>query len=202
MRSLFCGKSANMDKNTLKRRVFRLLLDIFLLFVRVVCWSAKKRWSVRTGLWIWIVLVACGTPELDTRGFLHCGTDPQTGQMDFCPEGWACRFGRCCPSGSDGQACPNIPGSVGSACVSDEQCQGNTCLMSGFPGGYCSSICRVHGDLCENGLGICVQVSGSTTMFRCFRACTRNTDGGRAVCRGNGYVCKGMSGQIGICLPE
>ncbi|MFA6429995.1 MAG: hypothetical protein WCV84_05900 [Patescibacteria group bacterium] len=151
---------------------------------------------------LFVALVGCLGAELDQNGAIRCGPPTAPGQAEMCPLDWVCRFGRCCPQGTTEAACPNLPGTVGSACTSQADCHGEdtaSCLTSAggraLPGGYCVRLCMTRGDVCGDGLGICAE---TPLGLRCMRACTPGT-----WCRGPGYTCRSEPGlRLGICVPE
>lgn len=60
----------------------------------------RQAWHFASALW----LLGCGVPALDNTGAIRCGTDRTGGG---CPAGYACTYGRCCPSSGPGAAsCP------------------------------------------------------------------------------------------------
>lgn len=129
-----------------------------------------------------------------------CGTG---GQMcTQCASGTTCQSGVClAPTQPDGGPVPVLP--TGSACNGMSLCEGQ-CIEqaiggqpSGFPGGYCTSMCAPN-QPCSS--GVCITESiGPTAASSCRSTCTGV---GQGTCRA-GYVCTVAPGlSVSWCRPS
>ena len=90
---------------------------------------------------------------------------------------------------------------VGTACTVDRDCDlGQSCFMTGFPGGLCTRGCTRLGESgteCPSG-SVCsaTSIAGSSTLF-CATPCSDDSQ-----CRGDVYRCRAVSGtDKKACAP-
>lgn len=75
---------------------------------------------------------------------------------------------------------------LGNSCTTDSECEyGQTCFLTGFPGGMCTKGCTRPGAGTEcPGKSICASTSTNTGTLICTNACTDDSQ-----CRGGQYTC-------------
>lgn len=95
----------------------------------------------------------------------------------------------CLPETGIGSNFPRA-GSVGSACVSDGQCDANLECLTHLDGGYCSSLCDSDADCPDSSHCEIVGEQGF-----CYRDCSDNSQ-----CR-SGYVCSSADLSQPSCVP-
>ncbi|MDB4928087.1 MAG: hypothetical protein JWM10_571 [Myxococcaceae bacterium] len=177
--------------------------------------------SARRWVFAAAVLVSCAVPELDTEGNIVCGA---TGTTPRCPEGYDCRLGRCCPSGSPLGACPvTQTGGIGAPCAAPACAASSTAAASCcatvngrgravFPGGYTTLLgCATTAQCGSN--GVCIDATALLQNPVCLRRCYLPTGSTYAPCRNApseggaaGYVCvkdpDDRDANAGICIPD
>jgi hypothetical protein len=134
---------------------------------------------------------ACGTVTLD---------DGTTGTVCLpdCSYGSDCSNGKC--DKYSGLCTPTGAGALtGQACTANSDCESQWCITqaaSGFPGGYCASLCSTTTLTC-GGDGVC-DTDGTTDGFGvCYDGCTSSSD-----CTRSNYDCYSIdtAGDM-ACVP-
>lgn len=88
---------------------------------------------------------------------------------------------------------------VGNSCTVDRDCdRGQTCMLDGFPGGFCSKGCVQEGATTDCPAGtICTRTSGPNPAIFCGNSCTED-----AQCRGGAYLCRAITNSAEkACAP-
>jgi len=118
-----------------------------------------------------------------------------------CETDAACRDGySCLPVTGDGGACLPTPESTGAfdgqPCDVDDDCIGGTCLQDpDWPDGYCTTqFCETFVDCARGEFNNRCLVRPDGNF--CVRICSAASE-----CR-TGYVCQGVGGGVGICIPS
>ena len=132
---------------------------------------------------------ACVTADDVAVCAVRCGDDGD------CRDGYSCLAVT-----EDGGACLPTPESTGAfdgqPCAVDDDCIGGTCLQDpDWPDGYCTTrFCETFVDCARGEFNNRCLVRPDGNF--CVRICSAPSD-----CR-TGYVCQGVGGGVGICIPS
>lgn len=88
---------------------------------------------------------------------------------------------------------------LGNACTVDSECEyGQSCFLTGFPGGFCTRGCTRAGGPNEcPGRAVCSSTSTQNGTLFCTTACNDDND-----CRGGQYTCGQIEGTtLKACRP-